>query len=65
MKRYSSVAIGAIITIVLTIGCTTPSEKKEPNEKLTDYSQLVEFFHKWRAFQKPVEKEGVPNYTVE
>lgn len=62
MKTNSITSWVAIVLI--TFSCSSPATKEESPEKLTTYPQLVEFFHQWRQFQKPVVKEGVPDYSI-
>ncbi len=51
-----------IIFIFILIGCSSPAPVE--TTKSTTYPQLVELFKTWREFQKPVKKEGVPDYSV-
>ena len=48
--------------IFTLIGCSSPAPVETP--KSTTYEQLAELFKTWREFQKPVIKEGVPDYSV-
>ena len=48
--------------IFTLIGCSSPAPVETP--KSTTYEQLAELFKTWREFQKPVLKEGVPDYSV-
>jgi len=61
--KNSPIARLVTLAIVITfIGCTSPEPIEIP--KSTTYEQLVELFKIWREFQKPVMKEGVPDYSV-
>lgn len=62
MKNSSIARYIPIVVIVLLAGCSPPApvETKKP----TSYDQLVELFKTWREFQKPILKEGVPDYSV-
>lgn len=54
--------IVSILFIFVLIGCSSPAPVE--TKKSTTYEQLVELFKTWREFQKPVMKEGVPDYSV-
>ncbi len=61
MKNFLSITVFAAL-LVATIRCSSPGDS--PQEELNTYDQLVTFFHEWRAFQKPVLINGVPDYSV-
>jgi len=50
--------------IALACAATTSSLAQAPS-KSTRYSDLTTLFADWRAFQRPVSKEGVPDYSVD
>jgi len=62
MKRSSIIIAVAISAIALLASCSSPAPVE--TKKSTTYEQLVELFRTWREFQKPVMKEGVPDYSV-
>lgn len=51
-----------IVVMVAVASCSAPAPIETPRS--TNYDQLVELFKTWRKFQKPVMKEGVPDYSV-
>jgi hypothetical protein len=59
-----------LILLIAFVACQ-PKEKKEVNaavqevKSLSEYSDLVELFHEWRAFEAPPLINGVPDYTAE
>lgn len=62
MKRSSIITAMAISVAAILASCSTPAPVE--TKKSTTYEQLVELFKTWREFQKPVMKEGVPDYSV-
>lgn len=62
MKNSSFARYLTIVVIVLLAGCSSPAPVE--TKKSTSYDQLVELFKSWREFQAPVQKEGVPDYTI-
>jgi hypothetical protein len=62
MKKffYQSILPGVAC---LLIQCASPVE--QPVEKSNTYEQLVILFKEWREFQRPVQVNGVPDYTVQ
>ena len=43
--------------------CGSPAPNNETAAKSSDYHNLVELFRKFREYQKPIIKDGVPDYT--
>lgn len=62
MKNTSFARYLTIVVIVILAGCSSPAPVDI--KKSTSYDQLVELFKSWREFQKPILKEGVPDYSV-
>ena len=61
--KYSSIARYITLGVIVILdGCSSPAPVE--TKKSTTYEQLVELFKTWREFQKPVMKEGVPDYSV-
>lgn len=62
--------INRLLFVLLLVACQ-PKEKKEVNAAVqevkssSEYSDLVELFHEWRAFEAPPLINGVPDYTAE
>jgi len=56
--------LGCLILFVVVITCGVVSAKNEPVPASDQYQDLVNFFHQWRAFQKPKVVNGVPDYTA-
>jgi len=52
----------AIILILLFISCSKPVETNAPKAKT--YAELETLFKEWRDFQRPMFKDGVPDYSV-
>ena len=55
-----------VLTAVLVLlSCASPSVGAQPpNTSDRGYSDLVELFEKWREFQQPPFREGIPDYTA-
>jgi hypothetical protein len=49
---------------ILLFSCSSPKQEAPQATKKT-YQELVDFFNKWREFQKPkLNEEGVPDYSL-
>lgn len=62
MKHSTTTIFIVFGLIIFLTGCSSPPPPEL--KKSTTYEQLVELFKTWREFQKPVLKEGVPDYSV-
>ncbi len=49
---------------ILIAGCAMKSDS-EPQRQTARYEDLVTLFEEWRAFQKPVYVEGIPDYSAQ
>jgi hypothetical protein len=68
MNKISILIIASIL--MLSTSCKTDNEEtaKQTNIEVTassDYQDLVQLFHNWRAFENPPLREGAPDYTAE
>jgi hypothetical protein len=62
MNRILGLSMFALTTLLFS--CSSPKQEAPPATKKT-YQELVDFFYKWREFQKPkMNEEGVPDYSL-
>ena len=64
MKKPVSNILLCLIVFVFSCGNTQPSET-EKQYTTNEYQDLVTLFKEWRAFEKPPQLDGAPDYTAE
>ncbi len=62
MRHSTTITFIAFSLIIFLTSCSAPPPTE--SKKSTTYDQLVELFKSWREFQKPILKEGVPDYSA-